>query len=63
MLKKGFLSTNVVYVCTEHSRDLIENYLFNLEPIFEQIKEYENGKNINAILDGSASHFGFKRLN
>ncbi len=63
MLKKGFLSTNIVYVCTEHSKDLIENYLFNLEPIFEQIKEYENGKNINAMLDGPVSHSGFKRLN
>ncbi len=63
MLKKGYLASNSIYVCTEHSQNIIENYFSELEPIFATIKECEGGKNINTLLEGPVCHSGFKRLN
>ncbi len=63
MLKKGFLVGNSVYVCTEHSDEIIDSFFNALLPIFEQIKECEAGKDINSLLDGPICHTGFARLN
>ena len=38
-------------------------YIDNLEPIFITLRECENGRNIDDILEGPACHVGFKRLN
>lgn len=63
MLSKGFLAGNCVYVCTEHSEDVLAQYLNNLEPIFKLIRECEDGKDIMGLLKGPICHTGFKRLN
>ena len=63
MLKKGFLAGNSVYVCTEHSKEIINSFLEALEPIFIQIKKCEDGQDINQLLDGPVCHSGFSRLN
>jgi glutamate-1-semialdehyde 2,1-aminomutase len=63
MLSKGFLAGNCVYVCTEHSEDVLDQYLNNLEPIFKLIRECEDGKDIMGLLKGPICHTGFKRLN
>jgi glutamate-1-semialdehyde 2,1-aminomutase len=63
MLKKGFLVGNSVYVCTEHSKEIIDSFFNALLPIFEQIRECEGGKDINNLLDGPICHTGFSRLN
>ena len=63
MLKKGYLATNNVYVCINHSQNVVKNYFSELEPIFAVINECENGKNINALLEGPVCHSGFDRLN
>jgi glutamate-1-semialdehyde 2,1-aminomutase len=63
MLKKGILAGNCIYLCIEHTTELIDKYVYNLEPIFEQISRCENGQNINQLLDGPVCHSGFKRLN
>ena len=63
MLKKGFLAGNSVYVCTEHTDAIIDEYFEQLEPIFATISECEDGRNINDLLDGPVCHAGFKRLN
>ena len=63
MLKKNFLSSNAVYVCTEHSDEIIDEYFDLIEPIFITISECENGRNIDDLLDGPLCHAGFKRLN
>ena len=63
MLKKNYLATNSVYVCTEHTDEIIDEYFELIEPVFITISECENGKNIDDLLDGSVSHSGFKRLN
>jgi glutamate-1-semialdehyde aminotransferase len=38
MLKRGFLSTNVLYVSTCHSKKLINLYLSNIDKVFNKIK-------------------------
>jgi glutamate-1-semialdehyde aminotransferase/spore coat polysaccharide biosynthesis protein SpsF (cytidylyltransferase family) len=63
MLKKGYFAANSVYVCTQHKQDIVDSYFTNLEPIFATIKECEDGRDINLLLDGSVCHSGFKRLN
>ena len=61
--KKGYLATNSIYVCIDHSQNIVKNYFSELEPIFAVINECENGKNINSLLEGPVCHSGFKRLN
>jgi glutamate-1-semialdehyde 2,1-aminomutase len=63
MLSKGFLAGNCVYVCTEHSEDILSLYLNNLDPIFGLIRECEDGRDIMGLLKGPICHTGFKRLN
>lgn len=63
MLKNGFLASNCVYACVEHSSDIIDNYFEILEPLFETIKECEDGRDIRRLLDTKVCHSTFKRLN
>jgi len=63
MLKKGYLVGNSVYVCTEHNKSVVDNFLENLKPIFEVIKNCENGMDINTLLESPVCHDGFARLN
>ena len=63
MLNKGFLATNSVYVCTEHTENIVDEYFEILDPIFATIAECEDSKNIDDLLQGPVCHSGFKRLN
>ena len=63
MLKKGFLSTNIIFLCTEHHHDIIEAYIAELDSVFRLISECEDGRNVTELLDGPVCHNGFKRLN
>ncbi len=63
MLTKGYLAATSVYVCTEHSDEIIEAYMDTLAPIFGLIAECENGRDIYSLLTGPVCHAGFKRLN
>lgn len=63
MLKKGILASNAVYVSTAHRREYVEHYFAALDPIFEQIKSFEEGRDVYALLEGPVAHGGFKRLN
>jgi glutamate-1-semialdehyde 2,1-aminomutase len=63
MLEKGFLASNSVYVCTEHTPEIVSEYFSLLDPIFGLIKECEEGRDIKSLLHGPVSHSGFKRLN
>jgi glutamate-1-semialdehyde 2,1-aminomutase len=63
MLKKGFLASNSVYVCTEHTENICNAYFEALDPIFSTISDCENGQNIDNLLDGSVCDTGFNRLN
>ena len=63
MLKEGYLAANSIYVCTEHTQEIIDGYFEALDPLFKIIKDCENGLDIKTMLDGPISHSGFKRLN
>jgi glutamate-1-semialdehyde 2,1-aminomutase len=63
MLAKGFLAGTNVYVCLEHTPEIISAYFENLEPIFEIIKECEEGQDVMNLLHGPVCHDGFRRLN
>lgn len=63
MLGKGYLAGTAVYVCTEHTPQVVEKFLSTLDPLFGLIKECEDGRDVNALLKGPICHGGFKRLN
>ncbi len=63
MLAKGYLAGTSVYVCTEHSTDIVNTYFDELDSVFSLIKECEEGRDINKILTGPVCHGAFKRLN
>jgi len=62
MLKKNYLASNSVYVCTEHTDEIIDEYFEHIEPVFITISECENGENIDNLLDSPVCHSEFKRL-
>ncbi len=63
MLAKGYLAGNSVYVCIEHTPEIIDGYFNTLDPIFGLIKECEEGRDVTTLLKGPVCHAGFKRLN
>ncbi|MBL4759713.1 MAG: aminotransferase class III-fold pyridoxal phosphate-dependent enzyme [Mariprofundaceae bacterium] len=63
MLEKGYLAANSVYVCTEHSAEIVDGYFEALDPVFNLIQECEDGRNVMSLLKGPICHSGFKRLN
>ncbi|MGV8042521.1 MAG: aminotransferase class III-fold pyridoxal phosphate-dependent enzyme [Thermoanaerobaculaceae bacterium] len=63
MLKKGFLAGTTVYVCTEHTPEIVESYFNALDPVFAMIRECEDGRDVMSLLEGPVCHSGFKRLN
>ena len=63
MLAKGYLAGNSVYVCTEHSPQIVDDYFEALDSVFALIKECEEGRDIMSLLKGPVSHSEFKRLN
>ena len=63
MLGKGYLASDCLFVCTEHTDDIVDGYFDALDPVFALIKECEDGRDINSLLKGPVCHGGFKRLN
>ena len=63
MLAKGYLAGNSVYVCTEHTSDVVADFFEALDPIFALVKECQEGRDVMSILKGPICHGGFKRLN
>jgi glutamate-1-semialdehyde 2,1-aminomutase len=63
MLKRGYLAGTSVYVCTEHTRDVLDGFFDALDPIFGLISECEQGRDVMSLLNGPVCHGGFKRLN
>ena len=63
MLKNNFLASNLIYASTAHTQENIDDYFSILEGIFPLIRECEDGRDINDLLDGPICDSGFKRLN
>ena len=63
MQLKGYLATNCVYVCIDHTPTVIESYFTALEPLFDKIQKCEQRGDVGLLLTGPVCHDGFKRLN
>lgn len=63
MLKKGFLAATSMYACLAHTPEIINGYFEALEPIFADIRDFEDGKDVMKALEGPVCQSGFKRLN
>ena len=63
MLAKGYLAGNSVYVCIEHTPEVVADFFAVLDPIFSLVKECEEGRDVMSLLKGPVCHGGFKRLN
>jgi glutamate-1-semialdehyde 2,1-aminomutase len=63
MLSKGYLAGNSVYVCIEHTPAIIDGYFEAIEPIFDLIRQCEEGLDVKTLLKGPISHAEFRRLN
>ena len=63
MLGKGYLAGTSVYVCTEHTPAVVDEYFEALDPVFALIRECEDGRDVMPLLKGPVCHSGFKRLN
>ncbi len=63
MLKNGFLASNLIYSCIDHKRYVLDEYFDRLKSIFSIIKDCEDGRDIDTLLEGPVCHTGFRRLN
>jgi len=63
MLGKGYLAGTSVYVCTEHTPEIVDSFFNTLEPVFALIKQCEEGRDVYGLLKSPVCHDGFKRLN
>ena len=63
MLKKGYLASNLCYLSLSHTKDIIDNYIYQLDDIFEQVSKCELDNSIENFLEVPQCHSGFKRLN
>ena len=63
MLAKGYLATNLMFICTEHSPEVLDGYFEALDPVFGLIRKCEDGLDVKTLLNGPVCHTGFRRLN
>ena len=63
MLAKGYLAGNSVYVCIDHTPEVVAGFFEALDSIFALIKQCEEGCDVMSLLKGPICHSGFKRLN
>ena len=63
MLKKSYLAGTSIYVATVQTKELVDRFITELEPVFALIKECEDGRDVRSLLDGPTCSSGFKRLN
>jgi glutamate-1-semialdehyde 2,1-aminomutase len=63
MLAKGYLAGTSVYVCTEHTKQVVDACFEALDPVFGIVKQCEEGRDVLSLLKGPICHGGFKRLN
>lgn len=63
MLARGYLAGNSVYVCTEHTPEVVDGFMAALDPVFGLVRECEDGRDVMSMLQSPVCHGGFKRLN
>lgn len=64
MLKRGYIASNAFYTSYAHSKELIEEYLENVDDVFRMIAEIDRkDETVESYLEGPVCHSGFGRLN
>ena len=63
MLAKGYLAGNSVYVCIDHTKEVVDGFFEALDSTFELVKQCDEGRDVFSLLKGPICHKGFKRLN
>ena len=63
MLRRGFLASNILYASVAHDAKVLDWYFENLQPVFADIRDCEDGRAIESLLVGEPCHSGFRRLN
>ena len=63
MLKKGYLVGNTLYACLAHTPEILDGYFYELDKLFANIREFEDGRDVMKELDGPICMTGFQRLN
>lgn len=63
MLAKGYLAGNSIYVCIDHTSEVVAGFFEALDSVFAVIKQCEEGRDVMSLLRGPVCHGGFKRLN
>ncbi len=62
MLNKGYLASNTVYACIDHTPEILDSFFNALDPVMKLIKSCEEGQDVTKLLKGPVSHNGFRRL-
>ena len=52
-----------MYTCLAHTDEVLNGYFYALDPIFADIRDFEDGKDVMKALEGPVCQSGFKRLN
>lgn len=62
MLKRGYLTSSVVYVSFAHNKKIIDKYLKDAREVFSTIALYKKNNKLKYLLEGPLIHKGFTRL-
>lgn len=62
MLKRGYLTSSVVYISFAHNKKIIDKYLKEAGEVFSKIARYKKNNKLKKLLMGSIAHSGFRRL-
>ena len=63
MLKRGYLVGNCLYASLAHTPEIIDGYFFEMDKIFAEIRQFEEGRNLMEVLETPICMTGFQRLN
>ncbi|HBR15978.1 MAG TPA: aminotransferase class III [Candidatus Omnitrophica bacterium] len=63
MLKRFYLASNIIYISSAHTREIIDGYLKNMAEVFEHIIPAIKSGRVATLLESPVCHGGFKRLN
>ena len=64
MLKKKYLASNLIYLSIYHTKNVIDKYMCDLDPVFKKISFFEkNNTKIQKFLKNEICHQTFQRLN
>jgi glutamate-1-semialdehyde aminotransferase len=62
MLKRGFLASEVIYMATAHTKEIINRYLASAEEVFDIMKKGIQSGNLESLLEGPVRYEGLRRL-